>query len=171
MTASERCVQRRPVQTSRQLHDASGLLVDASARLMRVARELSAVNQCLRREPERAEDAPLYLVEATAHWACLTQWLEEVADQVFTFHEDVLLGLETGTLVPEPPPVRRPRIILAPRPAPVRAFLAARRQPRAADRIAFILSRRRRTPRPAAVRVPRRSHTGRAPPLVSTCSL
>lgn len=171
VTDSERCVRRRPIKASRQLQDASGRLMVASARLQRAARQLGAMNQCIRREPESAQDAPLFLVEATEYCAYLNEWLGEVADKVLTFHEDVLNGLETGTLVPEPPPGRRPRIILAPRPAPVRAFLAARRQPRAADRIAAILSRRRRTPRPAAVRVPRRNPTGRAPPVFSTCLL
>lgn len=170
--ASERRARRRPVRTSRNLHEASALLIAASARLARAGRELGAMNQCLAGEPESAGDARRFLVETTEHWAYLTAWLGEVADDLFTFQEDVLNGLETGTLVPEPPPgPRRPRIVLAPRPAPVRAFLTARRRPRAADRIAAILARRRRTPRPAAVRVPRRSHTGRAPPLFSTCLL
>ncbi|HEX6158791.1 MAG TPA: hypothetical protein VF111_01410, partial [Thermoanaerobaculia bacterium] len=65
----------------------------------------------------------------------------------------------------EQPAPRRVRIRVAPRPGAIRAFLL-RRQPRVVDRIAPILRRRRRTPRPAAVRVPHRSLLGRAPPLV-----
>lgn len=173
--ASKRCVEQEPIRTSRRLHAASALLIDASARLVRAAQALGETNQCIGRHPDDEDAAyvPQMLVETTESWAFLAEWITEVSDNVFAFQSDVLHGLATGTLVAEPEgdkKERRPRIILAPRPVPVRAFLAAR-QPRVADRIASILSRRRRTPRPAAVTVPRRSHTGRAPPLSSICLL
>lgn len=173
--ASKQCVEQQPIRTSRRLQSASALLIDASARLVRAAEALRETNQCIGRHPddEDAADVPQMVVETTESWAFLAEWINEVSDNVFAFQSDVLHGLATGTLVAEPEDdkkERRPRIILAPRPVPVRAFLAAR-QPRVADRIASLLSRRRRTPRPAAVTVPRRSHTGRAPPLSSTCLL
>jgi ribosomal protein L20 len=168
--ASERRARRRPIQASVEMHAASDLLIRASSRLGKAARELAEVNACIAREPEKASDVPELLVMAAERWAFMAEWLSESADQVFTTHENVLEGLETGALVPERPEGSRPRIILAPRPVPIRAFLLLR-QPRVAHRIAPLLNRRRRTPRPAAVRVPRRNVLGRAPPLVSVCLL
>jgi hypothetical protein len=137
---------------------------------MWAARELAEVNACIAREPENAGEVPELLVEAAERWAFMAEWLSESVDRVFTIQEEVLDGLETGTLVPERPADRRPRIVLAPRPVPIRAFLLLR-QLRVADRITPVLNRRRRTPRPAAVRVPRPNVLGRAPPLFSVCLL
>jgi hypothetical protein len=170
VSASERHVHRRPVRTSKNLLEASDRLVQASARLYRAARDLARTNECIARDPENAADLPERLLETTESWVYVAEWLGEVAGDVFTFHQDVLDGLKDGTLVPERPADRRPRIVLAPRPVPVRAFLLLR-QPRVIDRIASILRRRRRTPRPSAVHVPPDTHQGRAPPLSSICLL
>jgi hypothetical protein len=137
---------------------------------VRAAQELAQTNACIGRDPECPDDLPELLIEATERWVYMAQWLSETADEVFTLHGDVLDGLASGALVPERPRDRRPRIVLAPRPAPVRAFLRARR-PRAADRISLVLHRRRRMPRPTAVSVPRSTSQGRAPPLSSFCPL
>lgn len=142
---------------------ASARLADASARLSLAARELAATSECVALDPEQSAGAPRLLVETTRNLILVTAWLDQVADGVFASHSAVLHGLESGTLVPERPADRRPRIRLTPRPAFIRAFLQAR-QPRVTDRIAPFLRRRRRTPRPAAIRVPRRSILGRAPP-------
>lgn len=170
IATSERRRYRRPVGTSRSLREASGRLWDAATRLLRASSELAETNQCIAREPEHAALVPELVDHANERWDEIAAWLYDVIGEVNTLQDDVLRGLETGTLVAEKPAVRRPRIILAPRPAPIRAFVL-RRQPRVVDRIAPILRRRRRTPRPAAVRVPRRSIRGRAPPLSSVCSL
>jgi hypothetical protein len=165
VAGSERCAHRRPIRTSRNLHQASALLVDASARLARAARELAETNECVAREPERATAVPDMLVHATERWMEVAILLQRASIDVSSLHEEVLLGLATGALVPERPAGRRPRIVLAPRPvSAIRAFLLLR-QVRVVDRIAPLLRRRRRTPRPAAVRVPRRNLLGRAPPL------
>jgi hypothetical protein len=166
--ASEHSVQGRPIRTSRDLHDASGRLIDASRRLGRAASALAETTQCMAREPERAAGAPELVLSESERWVHVAAYLQEASENVFALHESVLDGLESGALVPEPEPTRRPRIVLAPRPAPVRAFLRVRR-PRVSNRIASILRRRRRTPRPAALRVPRRSVLGRAPPLSPVC--
>src|SRR5215212_9995157 len=42
---SERCAQTRPIQTSLELHEASGLLLTASVRLMKAAAQLAAANE------------------------------------------------------------------------------------------------------------------------------
>ena len=165
---SERCAQRRPIRSSRHLDVAEARLATASARIRRAAHHIAELHACIARDPENAGDAPEILVETTERCVYMAGWLYEVADGVFTLHEDVLHGLASGALVPEPPPARRPRIVLAPRPAPVRAFLRAR-LPRVTDRISPVLHRRRRTPRPAAVSVPRRTSQGRAPPVSPVC--
>ena len=162
--ASARCAHRRPVRTSRALQAASGLLIEASARMARAAEALAETSACIAREADPSV-LPDMLARATEQWIDVDGWLQQAADDVYTLQADVLLALRTGFFVPEPEPAgRRPRIHLAPRPVPIRAFLRLR-QPRVVDRIAPILRRRRRTPRPAAVRVPRRSLLGRAPPL------
>lgn len=168
--ASERDARQRPARTSRELHHASGQLVEAARYLSRAARELAETNEWIAREPERARFAPECLLAETEHWLRVAAWLSEVAGDVFAMHETVISGLETGAFVPEPEPVRRRRIVKNPRTLFVRAFLSARRRRRALDRITPLLLRRRRTPRPAEVRVPRRNLQGRAPPLSPVCA-
>ena len=168
--ASERRAHRRPIRASRELDKASDLVLRASSRLSQAARELSKVHACIARDPASAGDAPELLIMATERWIFMAGWLSESAGSVFDLHQDVLDGIRNGTLVPEPSAVPRPRIVLAPRPVPIRAFLRLR-QHRVRDRIAPLLHRRRRTPRPAALRVPQRSVLGRAPHLFSDCLL
>ncbi|HEX7149970.1 MAG TPA: hypothetical protein VF618_00675 [Thermoanaerobaculia bacterium] len=163
---SGRVLTRRPLDSSRKLEFAEGRLALASARLAYAARELAATAACLEREPETAAGAPALLMEASQRWMAMQQSIDAASGAIFTFHENVLAGLRSGALVPERESTRRPRIILAPRPIFVRAFLTAR-QPRVVDRISSVLQRRRRAPRPASVSVPRRASQGRAPPLSS----
>ncbi|HYK02926.1 MAG TPA: hypothetical protein VE974_14290 [Thermoanaerobaculia bacterium] len=160
---SERCAHRRPIRTSRTLQEASARLREAHARLVRAAQELAISHESLGPEEKEAALVPELLVHNAVRCLEITAWLQKTADGLFSLHENVLLGLQSGTLVPEQPAERRPRIKLARRPVPLRAFLL-RRQARVVDRIAPILRRRRRTPRPAAVRAPQRSLRGRAPP-------
>ncbi|MGZ5450869.1 MAG: hypothetical protein ACXW5U_23460, partial [Thermoanaerobaculia bacterium] len=150
---AKRTAHRRPVRASRDLHDASALLVTASVRLKKAAQNLAEMTECVGRDPEAAREVPEIVASATERWLYMSSWLAETANEVFALHHSVLDGLETGALVPERPADGRPRIVLAPRPVPVRAFLRLR-QPRVGDRIAPFLLRRRRTPRPAALRVP-----------------
>jgi hypothetical protein len=166
VAVTQRTIHRRPVRASRNLRDASELLVTASVRLMGAMQNLAKMSECARREPETAQDVPEMLVTTTERWVHMTAWLAETVNEVFALHSSILDGLRTGALVPERPADRRPRIVLAPRPAPIRAFLRLR-QPRVHDRIGPLLIRRRRTPRPASLRVPRRNVQGRAPPLFS----
>jgi len=167
--ACKRRAQRRPVRASLELYEASEMLERAASRLRRVAIDLAEVNACIAREPEKASDVPELLIMATERWVVMADWLRESSDKVCNLQHEILEGVQTGAIVPERVGDSRPRIILAPRPVPIRAFLLLR-QRRVVDRIAPLLRRRRRTPRPAALRVPRRSVLGRAPPL-SLCLL
>jgi hypothetical protein len=169
VAATERTLHRRPVRASRSLQDASELLATATVRLGWAARNLAELTACAGGDSPTAQQVPDMVVHATARWVSTAARLAEAANDVFAMHGSVLEGLQTGALVPERPADRRPRIVLIPRPAPVRAFLRLR-QPRVRDRIAPLLLRRRRTPRPAALRIPRPSVMGRAPPPLSVCS-
>ena len=121
--ASERRAQRRPIRSSRELEKIEELILLASSRLSQAARELAKVHACIARDPENAGDAPELLILATERWIFMAGWLAESAGSVFDRHEDVLDGIRNGTLVPERSAFPRPRIILAPRPVPIRAFL------------------------------------------------
>jgi hypothetical protein len=165
----ERRARHRPVETSIRLWEALQRLMLASERLDKAAEQLAAVFAWMAVTPDLWERAPDSLRVAVAEFETLSAWLQETANQINALHLSVLEKLMSGELVAEQPRRRR-RIAVAPRPSFVRAFLAAR-QPRTVDRIGPLLRRRRRTPRPAALRVPRRDVLGRAPPLFSLCAL
>jgi hypothetical protein len=161
----EECASRRPVRASRHLVAAHDCLVTASVCLARAAHALAATNACLGRDREGGDGAPELIVRETLRWISVAARVTGLSEQVSSMHDDVAEGIVSGALVPEPDfEVRRPRIVLAPRPAPVRAFLRAR-QPRVTDRIAVFLLRRRQTDdRLPAQDIPPRTCRGRAPP-------
>jgi len=164
-----RCAQQRPIHTARRLNGAVRKLAGASLRLMNARRELAEACQALGREPDQQRgEAPELMEMATARCQALADYIPMAVKELAFARLEVLGGLYTGELVAEPADGRRR--IVAPRPLFVRAFLASR-QPRVCDRIAPVLLRRRRPPRRAEVRVPRRNLRGRAPPLSSTCAL
>ena len=120
----------------------------------------------------RDGEAPELLEMAADRSRTVRRYIDVAVQEVLLGHAEIFDGVAAGELVPEDPSEDRPRrrvIVLNPRPLFVRTFLAAR-QPRTADRITPVLRRRRRTPLPAEVRVPRRNLLGRAPPF-SACSL
>jgi hypothetical protein len=165
-----RCAERRPVRTARRLNGAVREMTVASLRLLDARRELAEASEALDQEPEQQSgDAPELMELAAARCQAVAEYIP-FANEVVHAQVEILGGLHTGELVPERPSDGRRRIVLTPRPLFVRAFLVSR-QPRVSDRIAPVLLRRRRTPRPAEVQVPRRNLRGRAPPLVSTCAL
>jgi len=160
-----RSAKRRPVRTSRRLTGAAREMKVASLRLLHARRELAAASEALGRVPEQqCGDVPELMELAAARCQAVAKYLPIAVQSVVIAQVDVLGGLSTGELVAERPSDGRPRIVITPRPLFVRAFLTIR-QPRVSDRITPVLLRRRRTPRPAEVRVPRRNLQGRAPPL------
>ena len=169
--ASEQRAKRRPVRTAQRLNKAVRQVTVASLRLFEARRRLAEASECLERAPQhQSGEAPELLEWAADRCETVAKYLQVAFTDVVVVQLEVLEGLFTGELVPEHPSDRRPRILLKPRPVPVRAFLDAR-QPRVSDRITPALLRRRRTPRPAEIRVPRPGILGRAPPLSSTCLL
>jgi hypothetical protein len=163
--------QRRPLRTVQKLSRAMRRMVVACLRLAQGSRELAVARECLRLAPEaQNSDTAEILDFAAERCQKVAKYIHVAVHDTTAVQLGVLAGLATGQLVPERPSDSRPRIILKPRPIPVRAFLAAR-QPRVADRITPVLRRRRRIPPPASIRVPRPSILGRAPPFSSTCLL
>jgi hypothetical protein len=170
-SVSERSLERRPVLTAQRLNGGARHVAAAELRLLEAKQGLDAAAEWVAREPEQAAgDAALIVELAAERWQAVTNYLHYATNEVLLRQVEVLAGLVCGELVAEHPSDRRPRIVVAPRPVPVRAFLAVRR-PRVVDRISAILQRRRRTPRPAALTVPPRTCQGRAPPLSSISSL
>ena len=171
VVAFDGAVGRRPVRTCRRLTRGLRDLATAGLRLVHAQRELAAARECLERLPERAlGDAPEIVELASERWRAASYWLKFVLNEVLLRQMEVLAGLACGELVPEHPSDSRPRIVVTPRPLAFRALFASR-QHRVSDRIAPVLRKRRRTPRPAALSVPPRTCQGRAPPLSSTCAL
>ncbi len=164
-------MKQRPLRTAQKLDNAVRQTTVAELRLVDARRELAEANECLGDLPEhQAAEARKLLERAAERCDTVAASIPLAVNDVVDVQLDVLAGLATGELVPEHPSDSRPRVILKPRPIPVRAFLAAR-QPRVANRINPILRRRRRTPRSAENRVPRPDILGRAPPFSSTCLL
>ena len=166
-----RCAKRHPVRTARRLNGAMRGMTVASRRLIDARRKLAEATAALEREPDQQRgDAPEIMELAAERCQAVAHYIPIAVEEAVLAQLGILGGLRAGELVPERPSDRRRRIPLTPRPLFVRAFLAVR-QPRVSDRIAPVLRRRRRTPCPAEVRVPRRNLQGRAPPLSSTCAL
>ena len=166
-----RCAERCPVRTARRLNGAMRGMGVASQRHIEARRELAEAREALGREPERQNDDTAELMElADERCQAVAEYIPFAVNEAVLAQLEVLGGLVTGELVPERPSDGLRRIAVTPRPLFVRAFLTVR-QPRVSDRIGPALVRRRRTPRPAEVRVPRRNLQGRAPPLSSTCAL
>ena len=172
---AEDCAEQRPYHSVQMLTGGIRQMVVATKRHIDAKRYLAEATEALERMPEELQDDAAELLElANERCEAVEKYIAIAASEAIAGAAAVMGGIATGELVPEKNPSDggpRRRVILAPRPIFVRAFLAARRQPRVAERITPVLRRRRRMPRPAEVRVPRRNLRGRAPPVSSTCLL
>ena len=167
----ERCGARLPVRTAQRLNVAVRGMTVASRLVIDARRELAEATEALGRDPEQQKgDVPEIIELAEERCRKVAESIPIVVQELALAQFEILGGLSLGELVPERSSDARPRIVTTPRPLFVRAFLASR-LPRISDRITPALLRRRRTPRPAEVRVPRPNLQGRAPPLSSTCAL
>ncbi|HEX7153343.1 MAG TPA: hypothetical protein VF618_17790 [Thermoanaerobaculia bacterium] len=167
---SERSAGWLPIRSSKSLEHAEARMRVAASRLAIVSEALDEWTACVVREPESGAGAPVAMLATTTRWFQMLVALNEASGTVFSMHENVLAGLKSGALVPENEARRPLTITLTPRPTAIRPFLTVL-TPRVGDRISVLLKRRRRAPRPAAVKVPRRTSQGRAPPLSSICLL
>ncbi|HYI12341.1 MAG TPA: hypothetical protein VEK57_25025, partial [Thermoanaerobaculia bacterium] len=165
-----RYAKRRPIRTARRLNCAVREMAVAIQRLVDARRELVKATVALARDPQQQRGhAPELMENVAERCSAVAKYIPIALNEVVIAQIDLIGGLRTGELVPEKPSDSRPRIVVTPRPLFVRAFLVTR-QPRVSDRITPVLLRRRRTPRPAEVQVPRPDVQGRAPPLSLTCA-
>ena len=175
-----RCAAR-PVRSTRILTGALRQVTVAMEQHAEAERCLAEAAEAFEHTPpELQDDDAAELLELAAERSETVQHYIYLATQeVLLGQAEIIGGVAAGEVEPEDPSVdpsaedrpRRRVIVIAPRRSFIRAFLAARRRPRAADRITPVLRRRRRTPLPAEVRVPSRNLRGRAPPLSPACSL
>jgi hypothetical protein len=152
------------MRTSRRIIGAVRGMDKAEMQVDVARREAAKAKEALARDPSQQRgDAPDIMELLAERCRVVAEAIPvAVAGAVFA-QTEIFEGLITGELVPERPSDVRPRIVITPRPLFVRAFLVTR-QPRVSDRITPVLLRRRRTPRPAEVQVPRPDVQGRAPP-------
>jgi hypothetical protein len=167
----EQQAQHHPIAASKRLWKAMKTLWKVGERLDTARYRLTVTYASMALADDLWEQAPEALRTAFAQFMNLAAWMEAASKEITATHVALLEKLASGELEPEQPTPRPRRIAVAPRVSFVRAFLAARRRRAIADRINPVLRRRRRTPRPAGLRVPRRSVLGRAPPLSSLCAL
>jgi len=171
INACEALAAEHPLLVSRRLQRVAGWLQEASEQLGRGADDLRATNDYVALAPAFAADAPELMIVATAHWigaAAMLAQVSERLDDSFTSLMDYVKGgtapLDLSELFPKPSPAPR-RISFAVR-NPSLAFLSRENR-----RVFCIHVRRQRSARVTVAEAPRRIFRGRAPPIVSTCSL
>ena len=172
------CCADRPIRSTKKLIRALHQVTVAAKQYAQAERFVIEATEAVENAPpELLDDDAAELVEmATERCHTVQQYIYVAANEVLLGHTEIYNGVQSGELIPEDPQDallddRPRRRVIRHNPLFVRAFLAARRQPRVSDRINPVLRRRRRTLLPAEVRVPRRNLLGRAPPLSSTCAL
>ena len=157
----------RPIQTSRKLRRASGLLFRASVKLLRAACSLEETKERVAECPP-TKGVPELVGFASTCWEQTMARFTETSAQLSDVRDELLEGLRTGRLVPEPVEPRaepRPRIIIRIPPLLIaaRAFLLIRRSS-VRDRLASVPVRRRRQALIVVTDAPRQISRGRAPP-------
>jgi hypothetical protein len=167
----ERLVADHPIRATRQFEQVSGWLCEASEQLGRGAREWSVTFDSIEQAPFFAGDAPRLLTFAMARWidaaarlATLSNRLDDSFSSLMDYVKGGTAPLDLSELFRNPGPAPR-RISFNVRP-PSLKFLS-----RENSRVFSIHVRRQRSARVTVAEAPRRIVRGRAPPIVSTCSL
>jgi hypothetical protein len=162
---------RAPIRTTRELQRLHKRLSTGTTLLQRAALGLGDTTVSMDRAPEGVPDAERLLTDAVGRWVLAAIAISQTSEQLCVVQEGLLQDVLSGEIVPEQEqPRRRPRITTVPHLISARDFLLCRRKS-AHDRIASIPARRRRTASRPAADAPRRISRGRAPPVVSNCSL
>jgi hypothetical protein len=168
--ATESLAAVRPIRAARRIELASGCLDRAMKQLDCAAAALRKTRDCAAQSPELALDAPAKLAEVAAQWmkaagqlAAFSQRLEDTSTWLFE-------GVTGGSIAI---PVEEQtgnagktifRLIAPP-------FLPPDWFPYESNDVPCIPLRRQRSLCPTVAEAARRIFRGRAPPLVSTCSL
>jgi hypothetical protein len=169
--ACEILAAEHPLRASRRMDQVSGWLLEASEQLGRGVKALREANEQIGRVPAYAGGAPRLLIVAMAQSIVATAKLSMLSDRLddwSTALADYINGgtapLDLSELLPRPVPAPR-RISFVVRP-PSLKFLSVENR-----RVFCIHVGRQRFARLTVAEAPRRIVRGRAPPIVSTCSL
>jgi hypothetical protein len=164
----ERSAAEHPLRASRQLEGVWGRLGRALERLERGAEGLRETNDRIALSPEYAGDAPGLMIDAMTRWAgaattiaALFNQLDDDRAALLDYVKGAGACLDLDELFKNGGPA--PRLITS---RNLSATLFSER-----TRIFCIHVRRQRSARLTVVEAPKRIFRGRAPPLVSTCSL
>jgi hypothetical protein len=162
----------RPRWATRQMQRVSARLTEAAARLRRGVECLSTTHDCFAQAhtPAEALNAPQRLIDAMTDWldaetqiALLSRRLEDTSARLAAYIESgIAPPLDLDELLKKDGPVRKPIVFRIPAPR----VLSIEN-----NRIFCIHIRRQRSARLTVAEAPRRIFRGRAPPLLSTCSL
>jgi hypothetical protein len=169
--ACERLVAEHPIRATRQFEQISGWIAEASKELGNGAREWSVTFDNLDRAPFFTGDAPQLMIAAMTRWIDAAKRLATVSnrlDDSFTSLMDYVKGgsapLDLSELLPKRGPAPKRISFIVRRPS--LKFLSVENR-----RVFCIHVRRQRSARVTVAEAPRRIVRGRAPPIVSTCSL
>ena len=159
----------RPLWTTRQLVRISGRLAEAAGRLERGAECWSAAHDCIAHAPADAGGAPERMIGAIGDWIDAATQLAVLSNRL----EDTSARL-LAYIKADPAPLDLEKVLRKEGPAPKRIVFRLP-SPKVLsienNRIFCIHVRRQRSARLTLAEAPRRIVRGRAPPLVSTCSL
>ncbi|HEV7573123.1 MAG TPA: hypothetical protein VGQ21_16605, partial [Thermoanaerobaculia bacterium] len=160
----------RPRWATRRIQRVSDRLVEAAARLRRGVECLSTTYDCFAHAPADAVGASNRLIDAMTDWLdaekqifLLSKRLEDTSARLAAYIESgIAPPLDLDELLKKEGPVRKPIVLRIPAPR----VLSIEN-----NRIFCIHIRRQRSARLTVAEAPRRIFRGRAPPLLSTCSL
>jgi hypothetical protein len=160
----------RPRWAARQLQQASRRLGEASARLRRGVECLSATYDRVAVAPAEAVDATQRLIDAMTDWLYAETQIAKLSDQIEATSVMLAAYLKGGMA----PPLDLDKLLTKKRAVPQR-LVFRRPSPKVLSiensRIFCLHVRRQRSARLTVAEAPKRIFRGRAPPLVSTCSL
>jgi hypothetical protein len=164
----ETILAEHPMLATHKMQRASGLLCEAAERLERSIVCMSATNARIAEAPADANEAPARMIAAMERWIEAARQLAMISnrfDEAFAALSDYI---NSGTAPIDISELLKRRVhpvpVLARHPAPQVLSIEN-------DRIFCIHLRRQRSVRVTVAEAPRRVSRGRAPPLVSTCSL
>ena len=157
-----------PILATHKMQRASGFLVEAADRLGRSAEWMNETTARIAEVPEEAGDAPARMIAAMERWVEALRQLAMLSNRFDKSFGELMDYVKGGTAPLDLSELLKRRIhpvpVLARHPAPKVLSIEN-------DRICRIHVRRQRSVRVTVAEAPRRVSRGRAPPLVSTCSL
>jgi hypothetical protein len=167
----ERCeaiAMEHPIRAIHDMQRVTGLLVEATKRFGRVLECISETYERIAEAPAYAGDAPARMIADLQSWIETGTKLALLGNRFDKSFAELIDYAQSGNAPLDMSELHKRRVhpvpVLARHPAP--RVLAIEN-----DRIFCIHVRRQRSVRVTVAESPRRVSRGRAPPLVSTCSL